>query len=98
MLRDLSFEAKESEFFCIVGPSGCGKSTIINLVAGFFSPDSGEVSVDGKVVFEPSASRTVVFQEYALFPWKTVAENIEFGLKCANVDKEQRLQMVKKFV
>jgi len=96
VLRDLSFEVKESEFFCIVGPSGCGKSTIINLVAGFFSPDSGEVSVDGKVVFEPSASRTVVFQEYALFPWKTVAENIEFGLKCANVDKEQRLQMVKK--
>lgn len=96
VLHNLSFEVKESEFFCIVGPSGCGKSTIINLVAGFFSPDSGEVNVDEKVIFEPSASRTVVFQEYALFPWKTVAENIEFGLKCANVDKVQRLQMVKK--
>lgn len=96
VLRDLSFEVKESEFFCIVGPSGCGKSTIINLVAGFFPPDSGEVNVDGKAITKPSASRTVVFQDYALFPWKTVAENIEFGLKCANVDKEQRLQMVKK--
>jgi len=94
VLDEISFGVAEAEFFCIVGPSGCGKSTIINLAAGFIFPDKGQISVDEAAVAGPSASRTVVFQDYALFPWKTVFENIEFGLKCANADKEQRRQSV----
>jgi NitT/TauT family transport system ATP-binding protein len=95
-IQDISFKVKENEFLCIVGPSGCGKSTIINLVAGFIFPDNGRVIVDGTPVMGPSASRTVVFQDYALFPWKTVAENIGFGPKCAGMDSVQRSRVVKK--
>ncbi|MCU0652929.1 MAG: ABC transporter ATP-binding protein [Candidatus Pacebacteria bacterium] len=94
VLDGISFGVRESEFFCIVGPSGCGKSTIINLAAGFFRPDQGRVAVNGKEISSPSASRTVVFQEYALFPWKTVFGNIEFGLKCSGIPEEERRQIV----
>jgi NitT/TauT family transport system ATP-binding protein len=96
VLQNVSFEVKEAEFFCVVGPSGCGKSTIINLVAGFIFPDKGQIYVDADAVSGPSASRTVVFQDYALFPWKTVAENIGFGLDCAGMDSVQKSQAVKK--
>jgi len=89
VLDDVSFEVKTSEIFCIVGPSGCGKSTIINLIAGFVFPNKGEVLMDGKLIHGPNPKRTVVFQEHAIFPWKTVRENIEFGLKCKNLDKNK---------
>ncbi len=89
VLDGISFEVKASEIFCLVGPSGCGKSTIINLIAGFVFPDKGEVLMDDKLIHNPSSKRTVVFQEHAIFPWKTVRENIEFGLKCKNLSRSK---------
>jgi NitT/TauT family transport system ATP-binding protein len=73
-----------------VGPSGCGKSTLLNAVAGFLKPTTGTVSVDGEAVKGPSAERGMVFQQYSLFPWKTVRENVEFGLKMRGMNRSQR--------
>jgi len=78
------------EFVSIIGPSGCGKSTLLNAVAGFLKPTSGVVTVDDEPVKGPSAERGMVFQQYSLFPWKTVRENVEFGLKMKHVDKSSR--------
>jgi NitT/TauT family transport system ATP-binding protein len=81
---------KPGEFVSIVGPSGCGKSTLLNAVAGFLKPTSGTVTVDGEAVNGPSAERGMVFQQYSLFPWKTVRENVEFGLKMRGMPRAQR--------
>jgi len=80
-VTDTHIHVEPGEFVSIVGPSGCGKSTLLNAVAGFLKPTTGVVTVDGKVVTGPSAERGMVFQQYSLFPWKTVRENVEFGLK-----------------
>ncbi|MEI7777067.1 MAG: ABC transporter ATP-binding protein [bacterium] len=93
-IDDVSFDMKSSEILSIVGPSGCGKSTIINLLAGFIFPDKGSITIDGKEISEPSISRTVVFQDHAIFPWKTVRENIEFGLKSKNISAVERNKIV----
>jgi NitT/TauT family transport system ATP-binding protein len=78
------------EFVSIVGPSGCGKSTFLNAVAGFLKPTTGTITVDGEPVTRPSAERGMVFQQYSLFPWKTVRENVEFGLKMRGMPRSQR--------
>jgi NitT/TauT family transport system ATP-binding protein len=80
-LRDIDFKIPSNQFLCLLGPSGCGKSTLLNAIAGFSLPSSGEVRVDGQVIALPGPDRGMVFQEYALFPWMTVEENIVFGLK-----------------
>jgi NitT/TauT family transport system ATP-binding protein len=80
-LQDINLTLSRGEFVCLLGPSGCGKSTLLNAIAGFIPPSSGEVVVDGKTVTEPGPERGVVFQEYAIFPWMTVARNIAFGLE-----------------
>lgn len=89
-LSDVNFTIEEGEFICVIGPSGCGKSTLIGLIAGLEFADSGEVYVDSKTVEGPSPDRIVVFQEAALFPWLTVLENVEFGLKIAGVPGRER--------
>ena len=89
-LHDVNFTIEEGEFICVIGPSGCGKSTLISLIAGLEFPDTGEVFVDSKIVEGPSRDRLVVFQEAALFPWLTVLENVEFGLKIAGVSEKER--------
>ena len=90
VINEISFDIESKEILCVVGPSGCGKSTIINLLAGFISPDSGNIKVDDKEITKPSYLRTVVFQDHALFPWKTVRENVEFGLTCKGLSKDEK--------
>ena len=74
-----SIKIMPGEFVCILGPSGCGKSTLLNAVAGFISPTQGAVSVDGNIIEKPGPDRGMVFQQYSLFPWKTIRENVAFG-------------------
>ena len=99
-VKDFSLEAEPGEFVCILGPTGCGKSTVLSIVAGFVSDYQGEVLVDGKPVLEPGPDRGMVFQQYVLFPWKTVLQNVEFGLKMQGVPAAERLErslaMIKK--
>ena len=89
-VSDASINVNPGEFVSIVGPSVCGKSTLLNAVAGFLKPTAGEVTVDGEVVDGPGADRGMVFQQYSLFPWKTVKGNVEFGLKMKHLDKSSR--------
>ncbi len=89
-VTDVSIDVKPGEFVSIIGPSGCGKSTLLNTVAGFLKPTSGTVTVDGESIDGPSADRGMVFQQYSLFPWKTVRGNVEFGLKMKGKDKSTR--------
>jgi len=94
-LEDVSLSVGEGEFCCIVGPSGCGKTTLLRAIAGLDDPDSGSILVGGDPVTSPGLDRGMVFQEYALFPWRTVRGNIRFGLDrpaCGCPDCEARAQ------
>jgi NitT/TauT family transport system ATP-binding protein len=82
-VEETSISIQPGEFVCILGPSGCGKSTLLNTVAGYVKPDSGEVRVDGELITHPGPDRGMVFQQYSLFPWKTVKQNVAFGPKIA---------------
>jgi NitT/TauT family transport system ATP-binding protein len=94
-LRDVTLTITPGEFICVVGPSGCGKTTLLNIVAGFLRPTSGKVRVDDREITGPGPDRGVVFQQYAVFPWLTVRENIEFGLKLkSNRQPEARIREV----
>ena len=89
-LDDINLEVRTGEFVCIVGPSGCGKSTLLHLVAGLPAPTSGEILVDGKPVQSPGTDRILIFQDHGLFPWLTVGQNVEFGMKMKGVPKAER--------
>jgi NitT/TauT family transport system ATP-binding protein len=91
-VTDAAITVNPGEFVSIIGPSGCGKSTLLNAVAGFLKPTRGKVMVDGEPVEGPSADRGMVFQQYSLFPWKTVRENVEFGLKMKGMERSKREQ------
>jgi NitT/TauT family transport system ATP-binding protein len=86
-LKEINLEIPQGQFVCLLGPSGCGKSTLLNAVAGFALPSSGSITADGKRVTGPGPERGMVFQEYALFPWMTVADNIGFGLQIKGMGK-----------
>ena len=88
-LKDINLEIKAGEFVCLLGPSGCGKSTLLNAVAGFALPSAGEITVEGKKITGPGPERGMVFQEYALFPWMTIAQNIAFGLQVQKKEKAE---------
>lgn len=92
-LSDLSLTIRPGEFVSLLGPSGCGKSTLLNIVAGLERPDGGQVLVDGLAVSGPGPDRVVIFQEAALFPWLTVRENVEFGLKMIGVPSGERREL-----
>ncbi|RRD45944.1 ABC transporter ATP-binding protein [Tessaracoccus sp. OH4464_COT-324] len=87
---NVDLEIGDNEFVTVVGPSGCGKSTLMNMAAGLLTPTSGRVLVDGKEVTGPGPERGVIFQQYALFPWMTVRQNVEFGLELQKIPKEER--------
>ncbi|MDX9817466.1 MAG: ABC transporter ATP-binding protein [Desulfococcus multivorans] len=97
-LKDLSLDIRDGEFLVIVGASGCGKSTLLNLVAGFDSATHGEVLLDGQPVTGITPECGMIFQQYALFPWKTVQENVEFGLKMKRMPKSEREERAAKFI
>lgn len=88
-LDDINLDVNSGEFVCLLGPSGCGKSTLLNAIAGFSTPTSGSITVDGKSILNPGPDRGMVFQEYALFPWMTVEKNIAFGLEIKKIPKAQ---------
>jgi NitT/TauT family transport system ATP-binding protein len=89
-LDGVSMEVAAGELVCLLGSSGCGKSTLLNIIAGLDEATAGDVRVDGEVVVGPGADRGVVFQGYSLFPWRTVAENIAFGLEVGGARREVR--------
>jgi NitT/TauT family transport system ATP-binding protein len=97
-LDQVSFEVAEKEFVAIVGPSGCGKTTLLRMAAGLEFPTDGAVNVGGHEVTGPGPDRAVVFQQFALFPWKTVRQNIGFGLKCKGVASAARENIVARYV
>ena len=99
-LEGLSMEVFPNEILCLLGPSGCGKSTVLNLIAGFESPTSGEVCLEGRPIVRPGPDRGVIFQEHALFPWLNVEQNIAFGKKLrGGVEDEVRYgESVKKYI
>jgi NitT/TauT family transport system ATP-binding protein len=89
-LENINLEVEEGEFLCVVGPSGCGKSTLLNLMAGLDQPTRGEIWLNGRRIEGPGTDRTLIFQELGLFPWLTVQENVEFGLRMQGVAKQVR--------
>lgn len=98
VLKDVSFDVQEGEFVSLLGPSGCGKTTTLTIIAGFQKPNSGKIVVNGKEVSKPGPDRSFMFQNYALFPWLKVGENIEYPMKKMKVPKAQRKQKLKELL
>ena len=97
-LEQVSFEVPDQQFAVLVGPSGCGKSSLLYLTAGLAEPTSGEIYVGGQQVQGPGADRGMVFQSYTLFPWLTVRQNVEFGLKRRGMPAARRKEIVDYYV
>ncbi|MBU2889534.1 ABC transporter ATP-binding protein [Celeribacter halophilus] len=97
-LQNVNLSIQRGEFISLLGPSGCGKSTLLNLIAGFQNPTTGGVIQNGQEVLQPDASRTVVFQDYALFNWMTLQKNVEFGLKAKGMPKKERSEVARDFL
>ena len=97
-LSGVSLSIAAHDFVSVIGPSGCGKSTFLRIVAGLDTPTSGEIQVSGKKVTGPGADRGMVFQEYALLPWKTTEANIEFGPRLKGVPKAERRKTAQRFI
>jgi NitT/TauT family transport system ATP-binding protein len=89
-ILEVSLEVAQGEFVCLLGPSGCGKTTVLNLIAGFDRPSSGRVLVHDREVDGPDPSRLCIFQDYGLYPWRTVLENVEYGLEVRGARKAER--------
>jgi NitT/TauT family transport system ATP-binding protein len=98
ILDKIQLLVQDQEFVAIVGPSGCGKTTCMRMAAGLEFPSNGSVKVNDVVVTEPGPDRAVVFQQFALFPWKTVHDNIDFGLRSKGIDKEERERLITHYI
>ena len=97
-LRDINLTVKKNEFLCIIGPIGCGKTTLLHMIAGLEKPTVGHIYLEGKEIKRPSPQRAVIFQEFSLFPWKTVLENIEFGLYIQGRSKKEQREIAYKYL
>jgi NitT/TauT family transport system ATP-binding protein len=91
VLQDINLRIAPGEFVCLLGPSGCGKSTLLNIVGGFETPDAGVVTIDGVEVSGPDPRRVFVFQEYGIFPWASVWDNVALGLRDRPKDEQHRI-------
>jgi NitT/TauT family transport system ATP-binding protein len=97
-IKQLDLTVKQGEFLAIVGPSGCGKSTFLDMIAGLAKPSSGEIFMDGKLITGPALDRGIVMQGYALFPWRTVRKNVEFGLEIKKVPQKERQEISQQYL
>ena len=97
-LRDISLEVRAGEFVCLVGPSGCGKTTLLKIIAGLETADTGIVYLDGKQVNAPGPERGLVFQEFALFPWRDVAGNVAFGPEVLKRPLPEQIKLAERFI
>ncbi|MDD1674088.1 MAG: ABC transporter ATP-binding protein [Methanomicrobiales archaeon] len=97
-LAGIDLAVAEQEFVCILGPSGCGKTTLLRIIAGLECPTSGEIFVEGSAVTAPSPKMAMIFQEYSLYPWRTVLDNIAFGLEVRGIEKGERYAIVERYL
>jgi NitT/TauT family transport system ATP-binding protein len=97
-VQEVSLEVQQGEFVSIVGPSGCGKTTLLNMIAGFIPASGGEILLDGRAVDGPGPERGVVFQSFALFPWKTVLDNVAFGPKIRGLSKAECERIAREYL
>jgi NitT/TauT family transport system ATP-binding protein len=97
-LEDVTLDVQAGEFMVIVGPSGCGKSSLLDLLGGLTQPTRGQIVLDGKAITGPGLDRGIVFQQYALFPWRTALGNIEFGLEAKGVPADQRKRIAREYL
>jgi len=97
-LEDVDLMVRSGEILVLVGPSGCGKSTLLDLIAGLTTPTSGEVLLDGRRITGPGPDRSLVFQQYALFPWRTALGNVEFALEAAGVPRTERARRARHYL
>lgn len=97
-LSGVSLDITAGDFVCLVGPSGCGKSTLLDLLGGLATPDSGRVLVDGNPITGPGLDRGIVFQQYALYPWRTALGNVEFGLEAKGIGRRERAERAREYL
>jgi NitT/TauT family transport system ATP-binding protein len=97
-LDRINLQVQPGEFLCIVGPSGCGKSTLLHLIAALQKPTSGTIAIDNKQVSTPGTDRILIFQEHGLFPWLTVGQNVEFGMKMKGLSRSDREEKVRHYL
>ncbi|MDI3328802.1 MAG: ABC transporter ATP-binding protein, partial [Alicyclobacillaceae bacterium] len=98
VLDDIDFAVAEGEFLCILGPSGCGKSTLLHLMAGFDRPTRGAVKVDGRELRGPDPRYVAIFQQYGLFPWRNLLQNVAYGLEVRGVPKRERMRRAEEYL
>jgi len=97
-LRGISFNCSKGEFLCVLGPTGCGKTTLLRLIAGLDEPTGGIIKIDGQEYSFPNPKATLVFQQYSLFPWRNVLDNVAFGLEVRGVQKKKRYEIARRFL
>src|SRR5512136_978125 len=97
-LKNINLDIEENEFVCFIGPSGCGKTTLLRIIAGLEEPSSGEILIKGQPIKGPGPERGMVFQEYSLFPWRTVLDNVAFGLELKGISKDERHEKARQYL
>ena len=98
VLENINLNINDGELVCLLGPSGCGKTTLLRLIAGLDYPTSGEIVANGEVVEKPSGDRAVIFQQYSLFPWLTVLQNVTFGLEMSGGSKDENIKAAERYL
>lgn len=96
--RNVELEVRSNEVLCIVGPSGCGKTTLLRCIGGLLAPSAGQILIDGEVVDSPRSGVAIVFQHFGLLPWKTVVDNVAFGLRMAGAPRQQVAEQVDRYI